>query len=85
MAEILLLTATMLAVRPHPSFFIIMIISNQVSHFENLTKAEKQRGGQGKKRRGGKLPWKLMEGMVSISFQASLSPYLCSGLSLAAP
>lgn len=54
MAEILLLTATMLVVRPHPSFFIMMIISNQVGHFENLTKAGKQRrGGQGRRRRGG--------------------------------
>jgi len=47
MAEILLLTATMLVVRPHPSFFIIMIISNQVSHFENLTKAGKRQWGWG--------------------------------------
>lgn len=51
MAEILLLTATMLVVRPHPSFFIIRIISNQVSHFENLTKAggvRAQGGGGGR-------------------------------------
>lgn len=33
----------------------------------------------------GKLPWKLMEEMVSISFQVSLSPYLCLSLSLSAP
>lgn len=52
MAEILLLTATMLVVRPHPSFFIIMIISNQVSHFENLTKAGSSNGGLGRRRRG---------------------------------
>lgn len=52
MAEILLLTATMLVVRPHPSFFIIMIISNQVSHFENLTKAGSSSGGLGRRRRG---------------------------------
>lgn len=84
MAEILLLTATMLVVRPHPSFFIIMIISNQVSHFENLTKAGSSSGGLGGGEEG-KLPWKLMEEMVSISFQVSLSPYLCPSLSLTAP
>lgn len=68
MAEILLLTATMLVVRPHPSFFIIRIISNQVSHFENLTKAGGVRvQGRGGGKRGscparrakGRFPWVL--------------------------
>lgn len=46
MAEILLLTATVLVVRPHPSRFVIWIISTRVGHFENLTKA----GGWGEQR-----------------------------------
>lgn len=43
MAEILLLTATMLVGRPHPSFFILTIISNQVSHFENWEAAVRRK------------------------------------------
>lgn len=47
MAEILLLTATVLVVRPHPSRFVIWIISTRVGHFENLTKAGGGGGSRG--------------------------------------
>lgn len=47
MAEILLLTATVLVVRPHPSPFVIRIISTRVSHFENLMKAGGGGGAEG--------------------------------------
>lgn len=43
MADILLLTATVFVVRPHPSFFTMMVIPNQVGHFENVMKAEERR------------------------------------------
>lgn len=43
MADILLLTATVFVVRPHPSFFTMMVIPNQVGHFENVMKAEEWR------------------------------------------
>lgn len=65
MAEILLLTATVLVVRPHPSRFVIRIISTRVGHFENLTKA----GGEGEQR--GTEP---AEGRLPSVFGAAFPP-----------
>lgn len=71
MADILLLTATVFVVRPHPSCFMVMVIPNQVGHFENVTKAEERRG-----REGGKPPRRERRGGIH---------YLGAALPLAAP